>query len=303
MAACHRWPTSGRRGRFRDGPGSWVICSVRAGVHRGAARGPARGRALGLSRPDVHPPLRLGHGPVPGPQGAPRRRAEFEDAVETHDPEGSEGLPLGAPEDEPDAGRRRLAAKVEQEPGRPGAEERRAAQVEHERGVAAKQRDELGLELASATSRSPSSGTTMVRSAGARRLGRRLGRVVRRGAGAVVIRKSVSAAAAAAPAAGRPPPVRRRREETTIGPAPRTGTRSPEPAAGSSSPTTLWIPAPRTLPAHMTAGQQGVRPLINGRPGREGAGEAPGISRKRPIWTGSAATCAPTPTGYPRPVR
>src|SRR5664280_3578995 len=85
-----------------------------------------------------------------GPRGAPRRRAEFEDAVETRDPEGSEGLPLGAPEDEPDAGRRRLAAKVEQEPGRPGAEERRAAQVEHEPGVAAEPRAELGLELAGA---------------------------------------------------------------------------------------------------------------------------------------------------------
>jgi len=34
------------------------------------------------------------------------------------------------------------------QPGRLGAEEHRAAQVEHERGVAAEQRDELGLELA-----------------------------------------------------------------------------------------------------------------------------------------------------------
>ena len=78
--------------------------------------------------------------------GAPRRRAEVDDAVETDDPQRAERLAVGSPEDEPGAGRRRLAAQVEQEPGRRWAEERRAAQVEHERAVRAEQRDEVGLE-------------------------------------------------------------------------------------------------------------------------------------------------------------
>ena len=294
-------------GVFVTAPGSWVICSVRPRVHRGAARGPARGTG-GDGRARPIPPGRLpaapvGHGPVPGPQG----RHDAGRSSKTRSKRTILRVRKGCPSGRQRTSRTPDAAAWLRRSSRsraaPAPRNVAPAQVEHERGVAAEPHAEVGLELAGRASRSPSSGTTVVRSAGARRLGRRLGRVARRGAGAVVIRESVSAAAAAAPAAGRPPPVRRRREETTIGPAPRTGTRSPEPAAGSSSPTTLWIPAPRTLPAHMTAGQQGVRPLINGRPGREGAGEAPGISRKRPTWTGSAATCAPTPTGYPRPVR
>ena len=39
-----------------------------------------------------------------------------------------------------------MAAEVEQEAGRRWAEERRAAQVEHERGLRAEQRDKVGLE-------------------------------------------------------------------------------------------------------------------------------------------------------------
>ncbi len=53
----------------------------------------------------------------------------------------------GSPEHEPAAAGRGLVVEIEQEPGRYGAEKRRAVQVEHERGVAAEQRDELGLEL------------------------------------------------------------------------------------------------------------------------------------------------------------
>jgi hypothetical protein len=66
--------------------------------------------------------------------------------VETGDPQRAERLAGGSPEDEPGAGRRRLAAQVEQEPGRPWAQERRAAQVEHQCGFPAEQRDEVGLE-------------------------------------------------------------------------------------------------------------------------------------------------------------
>src|SRR5664280_2596897 len=194
MAACHRWPTSGRRGRFCDDPGSWVICSVRAGVHRGAARGPARGRGRSAypARTSTH---RSGWATVRSLDRGGRHDAGR--SSKTRSKRTILRVRKGCPSGRQRTSRTPAAAAWLRRSSRSRAAPAPRNVAPRRSSTSVVSRQSRAPSSASSSrgraSRSPSSGTTVVRSVGARRLGRRLGRVVRRGAGAVVIRESVSA--------------------------------------------------------------------------------------------------------------